>query len=41
MIVEGISHKEAVMKKLLPVMVLLLLCMAVPAFAMYCNKCGK
>jgi len=29
------------MKKLLPVMVLFLLCMAVPAFAMYCNKCGK
>ncbi|PKL47650.1 MAG: hypothetical protein CVV42_12195 [Candidatus Riflebacteria bacterium HGW-Riflebacteria-2] len=29
------------MKKLLSVMILLLLCMSAPAFAMYCNKCGK
>jgi len=29
------------MKKLLPLMVLLLLCVAAPAFAMFCNRCGK
>ena len=29
------------MKKQLPLMVLLLVCIVAPAFAMYCNKCGK